>query len=78
MITPQPKGYVAGGGKYTYEVAPLGQKVLLLTAGGVCVEGIWYGAYGQYFWGWAPLPLRDKQVEEALGLGRAFNSTSQA
>jgi hypothetical protein len=68
MVT-SPKGYVAGGLEgFRYEVAPLGQKVLLLTRGGVCVEGRWYGAYGQHFWGWAPLPPRDREIEARLGL----------
>ena len=65
-----PKGYVAGGDQeYRYEVGPLGQKVLLLTIGGVCTIGQWSGSFGQYFWGWAPLPTRNKQAEEAHGIG---------
>lgn len=64
-----PKGYVTGTRQgFTYEIAPLGQKVLLLTRGGVCVEGKWYGAYGQHFWGWAPLPYREHETEARLGL----------
>lgn len=63
------KGYVAGGAEaYRYEIAPLGQKVLLLTTTGTCVVGTWYGPYGKHFWGWAPLPKRDKDQEKALGL----------
>lgn len=66
---PSPKGYVAGGAEgYRYETAPLGQKVLLLTIGGVCTIGQWYGAYGQYFWGWAPLPSRNREIEAQLGV----------
>lgn len=64
-----PKGYVAGGGQpWIYEIAPLGQKVLLLTRGGVCVVGQWRGQVGEAFWAWAPLPKRDVQREAALGL----------
>lgn len=65
----QTKGYVVGEAQgFTYEVAPLGQKVLLLTKGGVCVEGKWYGEFGEFFWGWAPLPFRDHEREAELGL----------
>lgn len=39
------------------EVCPhAGAKVLLLTVGRVCVVGHWYGAYGQYFTAWCPMP----------------------
>lgn len=62
-----PKGYVAGGDQeFLYECAPKGQKVQLLTRGGVCVHGQWYGDYGQHFWAWAPLPKRNKALEESL------------
>jgi hypothetical protein len=33
-----------------------GAKVLLRTIGGVCVTGNWYGAYGQFFTAWSPMP----------------------
>lgn len=60
---------MAGGAeKFRYEVAPLGQKAQLLTIGGVCVVGHWYGKYGQYFWGWAPLASRDREAEARLGI----------
>ena len=69
MTPPSPKGYVAGGAEgFRYEMAPMCQKVLLLTTGGVCVTGQWYGKYGQYFWGWAPLPSRDREAEARLGI----------
>lgn len=67
-----PKGYIAGGAQYTYEVAPLGQEVLLLTCGGVCTKGKWFGGFGEFFWGWAPLPSRDRLLEEQLGLSSTF------
>lgn len=43
---------------------PGGAKVLLLTRGGVCVLGHWSDS-GAYL-GWAPMPKRDKQKEQAL------------
>lgn len=68
-MIPSPKGYVSDEtNEYRYEVAPLGQTVMLLTRGGVCIKGVWAGKFGQYFWGWAPLPRRNKAVEERLGL----------
>lgn len=67
-MTGDTKGYIAGGGAYSYEVAPKGQTVLLLTRHGVCIKGTWYGAYGEHFWGWAPLPVRNKEREAELGL----------
>lgn len=71
-----PKGYVAGGDqRYLYEVAPVGQLVLLLTSGGICTKGIWYGPYGKYFWGWAPLPTGDRLLEEQLGLPFKFEES---
>lgn len=33
-----------------------GAKVLLLTIGGVCIVGQWYGAIGDAFVAWCPLP----------------------
>ena len=64
-----PKGYIVGEAQgYRYEPAPLGQKVLLLTRGGICTIGQWQGALGQYFLGWAPLPFRDQQREAELDL----------
>ena len=33
-----------------------GAKVLLLTIGGVCIVGQWYGAPGEAFVAWCPLP----------------------
>jgi hypothetical protein len=33
-----------------------GAKVLLLTIGGVCVVGSWYGEPGRYFTAWSPMP----------------------
>lgn len=42
---------------WRHEVCPHGgAKVLLLTTGGVCVIGQWYGKLGQYFTAWCPMP----------------------
>lgn len=43
-------------------------KVLLLTVGRVAVVGNWCGELGQFFVAWSPLPKRDKQREQELGL----------
>lgn len=44
---------------WRYEVCPnRGAKVLLLTVGEVCVIGHWYGALGDAFVAWCPLPKR--------------------
>lgn len=43
-----------------------GAKVLLLTIGGICVLGRWYGALGQYFLAWSPMPKRNRDVERRL------------
>jgi hypothetical protein len=37
-----------------------GQKMQLLTVGGISVVGNWYGEFGQYFVGFAPLLQVDK------------------
>lgn len=62
--------YVAGPNDgYLYpgagdEPPPGGAKVLLLTKGGVCVEGQWTN--DGRFLGWAPLPRRNKEKEAQL------------
>ncbi len=70
MTSPQP--YItgqAGDVYWRYEVpASTDAKVLLLTVGRVAVVGNWYGAYGQSFIAWAPMPRRDKEQEARLGL----------
>lgn len=43
-------------------------KVFLLTVGRVAVVGQWYGALGEAFIAWAPMPRRDKEQEARLGL----------
>lgn len=42
---------------WRYSLCPhLGSKVLLLTVGGICVVGSWYGKYAESFIAWCPLP----------------------
>lgn len=43
-------------------------KVQLLTVGGIAVHGHWYGAFGEAFIAWCPLPKRDKELEARLRL----------
>lgn len=69
MTSTPVKEYVAGGDSFQYPQAgdpppPGGAKVLLLTRGGICVQGPWSDD-GRYL-GWAPLPLRDKVKEATL------------
>lgn len=52
---------------FRYEVPPLTDaKVQLLTVGRICVTGNWYGHYGEAFIAWAPLPKRNKAIEQDL------------
>lgn len=42
---------------WRHEVCPhRGAKVLLKTRGGTCVTGNWYGALGEAFTAWCPMP----------------------
>lgn len=42
---------------WRHEVCPHGgAKVLLKTIGGICTQGHWSGALGQYFTAWSPMP----------------------
>lgn len=63
------RGYLAAGATFFYpelgeQRAPGGADVMLLTTGGVAVRGCWSDD-GRYL-GWAPLPKRDRQKEDAL------------
>ncbi len=63
------KGYVAEGTTFLYPKAgdphpPAGAKVLLLTKDGICVTGPWTND-GRFF-GWLPMPKRDKAKEALL------------
>lgn len=57
----------AEGAPWRYDdTAPRGRKVLLLTIGGVLVQGNWKGYLGEFFLAWQPLPKRDKVAESLL------------
>jgi hypothetical protein len=60
--------HITGAGtelEWRYEVAPnRGAKVQLLTVGRIAVHGNWYGAYGEAFIAWAPMPKRNKELED--------------
>lgn len=48
-----------------YEDPPINSdKLLLLTVGGVLVQGHWSGRYGEFYLAWAPLPKTDKMIHE--------------
>lgn len=70
MTSNEMKGYVASeDSSYRYPKAgdplpPGGAKVLLLTAGGICVPGHWTS--DGRFLAWAPFPKRDKEKEAKL------------
>lgn len=69
-MTPTPYIAASPGDVYwRYEVPPsTDAKVFLLTVGRVAVVGQWYGALGEAFVAWAPMPRRDKEQEAQLGL----------
>lgn len=64
------RSYVAGKvDEYLYpgvgdKPPPGGADVHLLTVGGICVRGTWVN--DGRFLGWAPLPKRNKEKEQAL------------
>lgn len=64
------KNYVAAPVvEWHYEVPQrTDAKMLLLNTGGVAVIGNWYGALGDVFVAWAPLPKRNKAREAELNL----------
>lgn len=54
---------------WRYSVPPrTDSKMLLLNLGGVAIIGSWYGAVGEHFLAWCPLPKRDKGLEVSIGL----------
>lgn len=56
---------------YDLNAAPRGQKLILLTEGGVTTFGTITdpeAARKQGIWAWCRLPVRDKALEEKLGL----------
>lgn len=57
----------AGEVYWRYEVpSDRGAKMLLLTVGGICVSGRWYGALGENFLAWSPMPKRNRDAERSL------------
>lgn len=69
-MSDQSKSYVAGRCEWNYDMAtsPTGKRCLLLNAGGVAVIGTAPGRGETFFKAWAPLPKRDKALEESLGI----------
>lgn len=59
------KAYIAaapGEIYWRYEVCPhIGSKVLLLTTGGICIIGHWYGELNKTFVAWCPMPKKGGQ-----------------
>lgn len=54
---------------YNLAAAPLNQKLILLTKGKIGVFGCLYGdARDNDIEGWFPMPARNKDTEESLGL----------
>lgn len=66
------KSHITGSGEqlnWRYEIAPNSDaKVYLLTIGRIATTGSWHGAYGQFFIAWAPMPKRNKELEDRLVL----------
>jgi hypothetical protein len=68
------KSYIAGEAQWNYDIrnAPTGVKCLLLNAGGVALIGSLRPSdvtgKDPFFKAWSPLPKRDKEKEEALGI----------
>lgn len=56
----------AGGVYWRYNVPNTIGTVLLLTIGRTAMKGQWSGELGQYYVAWAPLPKRDKVLEDRL------------
>lgn len=60
-------GATGGESYWRYGIsAPLGEKLLLLTVGGVAVIGNWQGMMGDMYLAWSYLPKRDKEAEKAI------------
>jgi hypothetical protein len=57
------------GNEWIYAIPPrTDAKVQLLTTGAVQTSGNWYGAYGEFFVAYAPIPKRNKERERQLGV----------
>jgi hypothetical protein len=53
--------------QWRYTIPPAdGAKRQLLTRGGVAVHGVWWGALGEAFIAWTPMPRRDRSKEKEL------------
>jgi hypothetical protein len=46
--------------------APLGEKLLLLTVGGIAVIGVWAMQRGDMYLAWSYLPKRNKEAEKKI------------
>jgi len=58
---------------WRYEVpSRTDSKMLVLTIGGMCVVGSWYGRLGEHFIAWSPMPKRDHVLESVLGVDCAW------
>lgn len=56
----------AGDIFWRYTVPETTAPLLLLTRGRILTKGCWLGALGEFFVAWAPVPKRDKDLEERL------------
>lgn len=81
-INPTNKGYSTDRSikfKYDLENAPKNQKLLILCSSGVAHLGTITGnpAKDSDIWGYFKMPIRDKDLEEKLGLTKKRNEPSQ-
>lgn len=62
------KGYLSTDTiKFNYiDPAPRATKINILTKGNVCITSLWQDGVGHK--GWAPLPGRDHEEEQRLGI----------
>ena len=54
--------------QWRYEQAPYATKCLLLVKGGTAVIGLPRDGYGTEYFAWCPLPKRDRDAENRLGI----------
>lgn len=65
---------VGGEAFWRYEEpAPLGEKLLLLTVGGIAVIGKWASQRGDLYLAWSYLPKRNKEQEHRIFNLRRIN-----
>lgn len=76
------KSYLTGATEEIYwryeEPEHKSAKCLLLTVGRVAVIGQWYGKLGEAFVAYSPMPKRDKEREEKLGLRETPDDRSES